>query len=191
MIKIRKISITVGLLILSAFIFYGVGQGLMTSAKTISLIMIFINSVVVTIIGFLFKNLLRVQDRSVIKIYLSTRIIEAILLFVGGIFLYVSQVTDLASMEQSAIMINRIVYNIGMISLGIGSTILFSYSLKPKLFPKWLCIWGTVGYICLITGSILDIFSIQSSMYFLIPGGLFEVVISFWLIIRGQKANIK
>ncbi|MGL1890139.1 MAG: DUF4386 domain-containing protein [Spirochaetaceae bacterium] len=190
MIKIRKISITIGLLILSAFIFYGVGQSLITSAPTIGLFMILINSIIVTFIGILFKNLLRNQDKPIMRTYLAARIIEAVLLLIGGLFLYINEITDTTLMQQSFIIINKIAYNIGMISLGIGSTIVFSFCLKPRVFPKWICIWGIIGYILLVIGSLLDILNIQSSMYFLMPGGLFEITISFWLIFKGQRTQM-
>jgi len=74
-----------------------------------------------------------------------------------------------------------------MITLGAGSVIVFYFCFKPRVFPGWICIWGVIGYVLLIIGSILDIFSIQASMYFLIPGGLFEIVFSFWLILKSQR----
>lgn len=190
MTRVRKKSIQIGFLILAAFIFYGVGQSLISKSPMTGLIMILINSVVVVTIGILFKNILRTKDKLIIDIYLRSRVIEAILLLIGGVFIYISQISDATQIQQISISINKIAYNLGMISLGLGSTIIFYYCLKPRLFPMWICIWGMLGYIMLIFGSVLDISSFQFSMYFLIPGGIFEFVIALWLIFKGQKSFI-
>ena len=57
--------------------------------------------------------------------------------------------------------------------------------LKSKLVPKVLAIWGTIGYLIFITGTILELFGYNVGVQLALPGGLFELSLSIWLIIKG------
>ena len=51
--------------------------------------------------------------------------------------------------------------------------------------PQWLAGWGVIGYALHATGAIAEIFGIPISLILLIPGGLFELALAFWLLIKG------
>ena len=77
-------------------------------------------------------------------------------------------------------------YNIAMTTLGISGLILCYAFYKSKLVPRLLAIWGLVGYATILCGSVLevmmgfDLLSIHA-----IPGGLWEMFIGVWLIVKG------
>ncbi len=51
--------------------------------------------------------------------------------------------------------------------------------------PQWLAGWGVIGYALHVAGAIAEIFGIPISLIILIPGGLFELALAFWLLIKG------
>ncbi len=42
-----------------------------------------------------------------------------------------------------------------------------------------------IGYALHATGAIAEIFGIHISLILLIPGGIFELAVAFWLLIKG------
>ena len=42
-----------------------------------------------------------------------------------------------------------------------------------------------IGYALHVSGAIAEIFGIPISLILLIPGGLFELALAFWLLIKG------
>lgn len=130
--------------------------------------------------------------------YLSAAIASSILLIVGAIFLLLSiplseaymngnlndakQLNLLFSLCKTA---NFYAYQIAMVIWGFGGLI-FAYLLfVSKLLPQWLSIWGIVGYIIFISGAFFALFGIHIDVILDIPGGLFEIFLSVWLIVKG------
>jgi hypothetical protein len=76
-------------------------------------------------------------------------------------------------------------YQIAMVIWGLGGLI-FSYLLfVSKIVPRWLSIWGIIGYVIFISGAFFALFGISIDVILDIPGGLFEIFLSFWFIIKG------
>lgn len=81
-------------------------------------------------------------------------------------------------------------YNIAMTTLGISGLILCYAFYKSRLIPRLLAVWGLVGYAIILCGSVLeimmgfDLLSIHA-----LPGGLWEVFIGVWLIVKGFNAT--
>ena len=81
-----------------------------------------------------------------------------------------------------------------MSSTGLGNLILYYVFYKTKLIPRWLSVFGFVGNILGILASFLILFSIISviSREFIAlstPLVLQEVVLAFWLIIKGFRLS--
>ena len=76
-------------------------------------------------------------------------------------------------------------YNIAMITLGISGLILCYSFYKSKLVPRFLAVWGLVGYAVILGGSVLEVLGFNLLTIHAIPGGLWEVFIGVWLIVRG------
>ncbi len=72
-----------------------------------------------------------------------------------------------------------------MMVLGLSS-LLFCYALyRYRLLPRWMALWGLVGYALLGTGAVLEICGMTIGLLLSIPGGLFELVLGIWLLVRG------
>ena len=76
-------------------------------------------------------------------------------------------------------------YEIAMITVGVAGLILCSVFYRASLIPRPLAIWGLVGYAILLGGSVLQILGFQLNSLNAIPGGLWEMFIGVWLIVKG------
>lgn len=176
----------IGTCFLLAFVFYGVGRFLFDSVQPASryfgAALIMLNSISVVSIGFLLQKTLLQYNGWVGSFYLQARIIEAIAL--------VSLVLDLL---PGIYFKSEIPYFVGMLSLGLGSIPMCWELFKSRLCPRWLAIWGIVGYSLFSFGFLSEFFGKHWSMYLLGFAGLWEVVFGCWLILkngRHQKAVV-
>lgn len=76
-------------------------------------------------------------------------------------------------------------YQIGMSALGVSGLILCYALLKAKLVPRWLALWGLFGYAILLLGMLSAIMGSGLGDISSIPGGLWEVFVGVWLIVKG------
>jgi hypothetical protein len=72
-----------------------------------------------------------------------------------------------------------------MSTLGIAGVMLCYTLTKAKLVPRWLAVWGFVGYAIIFCGMVSAIMGSGLGDLSSIPGGLWEVVIGVWLIVKG------
>jgi hypothetical protein len=171
--SLRMTGRIVGVLFLAAFFCYGVGSALADRALGAALMLL--NSVVVATIGVLvFRAFRRLHPRTSAT-YLITRTLEAILLAVG--------VVGLVSMGSAEI--NNLAYRVAMLILGIGSVPFCRTLLRDQFVPRWLAIWGMVGYAVLAAGALLELVGLAVGLVLAIPGGLFEVALGVTLMARG------
>jgi hypothetical protein len=60
--------------------------------------------------------------------------------------------------------------------------------LQSKLVPKFLSVWGLIGYAIFFLGAVLEILGFKGvGLVLCIPGGLFEIFLAGWLIVKGLK----
>ena len=76
-------------------------------------------------------------------------------------------------------------YNVAMTTLGISGLILCYSFYKSRLVPRFLAIWGLVGYATILCGSVVEVLGFNLLTIHAIPGDLWEVFIGVWLIVRG------
>jgi hypothetical protein len=80
-----------------------------------------------------------------------------------------------------------------LIFIGMGGTLFCYLFLKSKYVPKILAAWGMLTYISMLILAFTSIFlpnlSETIKMAFYAPGGLFEIIIGLWLLIKG--INVK
>jgi len=76
-----------------------------------------------------------------------------------------------------------------MISLSVGSVFLWSLAFRIRLLPRWLSAWGVVGYAMFLVGAIAEIFGLHIGLICTVAGGLFEVMLGFWLLIKGFESE--
>jgi hypothetical protein len=189
---VRRTARIVGVLFLAAFLAYGVGNFIATgivrdadrSGSTALFVtgaaLMLLNSAFVIGIGVLMFPILRPHNKAIAAGYLGTRIFEGVFLAIGVVSLIV--VADSAA----AINANSVFYNIAMTGLGIGSLFFCALLFRTRLVPRFLAVWGFIGYACFAGGTLLELFGVAGAgLVGAIPGGLFEVTFAIWLIVRG------
>jgi hypothetical protein len=106
---------------------------------------------------------------------------------IGSEFLKASDPAYLHSMGMVSIKASLYAYNFAMTSLGVAGFMLCFVFYKTKLVPRIIAIWGMVGYIIIFGGSILEILGFDLLSIHTLPGGLWELFIGVWLIVKGFK----
>ena len=165
--------------------------------------MMLLNSAVVIGIGVLMYPILKPHNGNIALGYVATRIFEGTFLAIGAISLLSmraiseesarSNIAGVSSDALSALAVagNFTAYNVAMAGLGLGSLFFCYLLLRSKLVPRFLAIWGFVGYASFATGCVLEIFGIAGAgLVSTIPGGLFEVFFGIWLIVRGFNSVV-
>ena len=78
-----------------------------------------------------------------------------------------------------------------LIFVGAGGTLFCYLFFKSKLIPRILAAWGMLTYLSMLILAIVSILVpdiLESTkMIFYAPGGLFEIIIGLWLLIKGVK----
>jgi hypothetical protein len=135
--------------------------------------------------------------------YLGTAITATVMLIVGAIFLLLlvplsdesmkAGTNDTAYFETLKVLLikgNFYSYQIAMAIWGFGG-LMFCYLLYlSKLVPRPLSVWGFIGYIIFISGTILALFGYNVDVLLDIPGGLFEITLAIWLIVKGFNLSV-
>ena len=76
-------------------------------------------------------------------------------------------------------------YQIGQLALAFGAMFLAFLLFRSALIPRLLAGLGIVGYATHGAGAIFELFGVHISMWLLIPGGIFEVLLGVWLLVKG------
>jgi len=200
----------IGLLFLTGFLVYGVGAGLVTSVTgapdflstiaahqttlVLGAFLMLLNTGVDVGKGVLFFPILERHGKRTALAYLATMMVEVVLLDVGALALLL--IIPLSrqhgvgagvakALGSLAIQANAMAYQIAEMSLGVGCVFLCSLLFRTRLIPRFLSIAGLIGYPILVAGSIAEIFGIHIGLYLTIPGMFFELVLPFWLFIKG------
>lgn len=136
--------------------------------------------------------------------YLSFRIIECVFLIIGAVvslfLITLSQnyitggtadATSFQTIRDLAITVRYSSYQIAMSILGFGSMMLCYLLYQSKLIPRWLSVWGFIGYALLFASALLDILGIIDALngmgkLLYLPGGLWELLVfPIWLFMKG------
>jgi hypothetical protein len=211
-------SRVIGALFLLGFLSYGGGFGLVTSLtgapdflsmipahQTIFMMgafLMLLNTLVDVAKGVLFFPILENYGKRTALAYLSALIVEVVLLTVGvlALLMIVPLAQQAADAGQAsvgwakalgalAVQSNAMAYNIGEISLAVGCVFLCTLLFRTRLIPRWLSVSGLIGYPVLMVGCIAEIFGTHIGTQLTIPGMFFELVLPFWLIIKGFQPD--
>jgi Domain of unknown function (DUF4386) len=74
-----------------------------------------------------------------------------------------------------------------MIFVGLAGLILCYSFYRSKLVPRFVAVWGLVGYATILCGSVWEVLGFDLHLLHTIPGGLWELFVGVWLITRGFK----
>lgn len=82
-------------------------------------------------------------------------------------------------------------FDVGFVFLGLGSTVFCYLWFKSKYIPRALAALGVFGSLLIAAGSFAiiifpNLVKIVGWAY-MMPGGLFELTVGFWLLIRGLR----
>ena len=206
---------TFGIFFILAFVSYGMGSGIVESNAGLAdtLTSIYANQTQL-IIGVIFMALvhtivniglpvimvpiLEKHNKTMSYGYLSAGISATVVLIVGAIFIMLlvplssmfvdTDTASAAHFETISLILkkgNFYAYQIGMAIWGLGG-LMFCYLLYTSMIvPRVLSIWGLIGYIIFIAGTVLELFGFPVGVQMAIAGGLFELSLSVWLIIKG------
>jgi hypothetical protein len=165
---------------------------------TIGAFLMLLNSVVDVGKGVLFFPILEHHGKRTALAYLAAMIVEVVLLAVGVLALLMiipiaQQGVDAGqagvgwakALGSLAVQSNTMAYQIAEMVLGLGAIFLCALLFRTRLIPRFLAMWGVIGYVLLAAGAIAEIFAIHIGLALSIPGGLFEVALGFWLLIKG------
>lgn len=213
----KTIARTFGAFFILAFLSYGIGTVLTTSvtdaADSLSnfgahktsfvigvILMALVHSIVNTGLPVLMVSILKPYNKILSYGYLSAGITATITLIVGAVLLMMfiplssmyanADAADAGYFETIAAVLakgNFYAYQIGMAIWGVGG-LMFCYLLYiSKLVPRGLSVWGFVGYLVFIAGTIEELFGLSIGDQLAIPGGLFEITLSIYLMIKGFR----
>ena len=210
---------TFGIFFLIAFLSYGIGSGLVESIVNVPdflsnisgnkatiiigvILMALIHTIVNIGLAVIMLPILKPFNKTLSYGYLSAAIIASVVLVVGALFLllliplsdeYVEfGTTDISTFEIIGSVLKKggyFSYQIGMAIWGFGGLLFCSLLYHSMLVPRYLSIWGFLGYIVFISGTIFELFGYTIGVLLSIPGGLFEISLSMWLIVKGFNVS--
>jgi hypothetical protein len=208
-----RYSRLIGALFLAGFLTYGVGSGLVNSVvgapdflPTVSAhqttlvlgaFLMLLTSAVDVGKAVLFFPILENHGKRTALAYLATMIFEVTLMAVGALGLLMivplaqqvgaGQVSLDSAQALGSLVVesNTMAYQIAQMSLGFGAMFLCALLFRTRLIPRFLAGWGVIGYAIHMMGAGAEIFGTHISLVLLIPGGLFEVALGIWLLVRG------
>ena len=208
-----------GIFFIIAFLAYGIGSGLIGSItstpdfltnihanSTTIIVGVILIALVHTFVNIglpvLLMPILKPFHKNLTYGYLSFAIASTTVVVVSGIFLmlliplsseYVnagSAATDhFVTIGEILKMGGFYAYQIGMAIWGLGGLLFVSVLYKSKIVPRLFSVWGFIGYAVFFAGTIFELFGINVGVMLAIPGGLFEIALSLWLIFRGFNAT--
>lgn len=210
----------IGALFLSAFVFYGVGNGLVTATVAapgflatipahettlvLGTLLMLLDSAAVIGIAALFFPILERHGKSAAPAYLAARTVEAVLLAVGVLCLLMllplaqhaidtgeASAAWARTLGSLAIQANTMAYQIASMAAGLGGVFLCWLLFRTRLIPRFLAGWGVIGYAVFVAGAVSEILGIHIGLMLSIPGGLFEVALGVWLLLKGFQPETR
>jgi hypothetical protein len=199
----------IGGLFLAGFLFYGVGFALVSSVidkphflasvpdhkatLLVGAFLMLLNTVVDIGKGVLFFPLLARHSRRAAQTYLAAMIVEVVLLAAGALLFFLlvplaEQSTDAGwarGLSELVVDGNSAAYQLAEMLLGVGALALTAVLVSTRLVPRGLAALGMAGYAILAVGSAAALLGADISLLLSIPGGLFEVGLGIWLIVKG------
>ncbi|MFN8443163.1 MAG: DUF4386 domain-containing protein [Caldilineaceae bacterium] len=152
--------------------------------------------------GVLLFPLLKRHNERIAVGYLAARIMDGLFVAIMAIFIllqiplgnaylqaapaattYFQDLSDLFAQGQ------RYAYQIGMITLGLAGLQLCYTLYQARLTPRWLAVWGLVGYAIIAGGMVSEFMGSGLGLASSLPGGLWEVFMGVWLIVKGFQGS--
>lgn len=165
-----------------------------------------INDIGIVFIGILMYPIIKKQSESMALGYLSMRMFESLLMIVGIFFAmlliplsreYINSGSVDVTLFQTIGSILKQAENwflnlLQLVFLGIGGIILNSIFYRTKLVPRFISIFGFIGYALLLPAAVIGLFGILDptpggpGSILAVPVALWEIIIMpIWLFTKG------
>ena len=95
----------------------------------------------------------------------------------------------LQALSAVSLQASQYAYEIAMMFVGIAGVTLCYVLYVARLVPRWVAVWGLVGYAIHLGGSVLEVLGFGLNLMHVIPGGLWELFIGVWLIVKGFNVS--
>lgn len=148
--------------------------------------------------GVMMFPILKQKNERIALGYFGARIAEAAVIAVSALFILLqiplgaeflkasaSETSYLQSLSGLFAQAQAYSYQIGMVTLGMAGLTLCYGLYRAKLVPQFFIIWGFIGYVCFLGGSILEVLGFNLQLLHTLPGGLWEISVGVWLIAKG------
>jgi hypothetical protein len=152
--------------------------------------------------GILMFPVLKPHNERIAVGYLGFRIIDAVFIAVMVLFILLQiplgseylkaaapDALSLQALSTVSAQASQYAYQIGMIAVGLAGLMLCSTLYRAKLVPRLVAVWGLIGYAILFCGMVSAVMGSGLGLVSSIPGGLWEVFIGVWLIVKGFNAS--
>ena len=148
--------------------------------------------------GVLMFPVLKQHKERIAVGYLGFRIVDAVFLAIMALFVLfqiplgkeyleagASDASYLQALSTLSAQAQLYAYNVAMTFLGIAGLMLCYALYGARLVPRLVAVWGLVGYAIILCGSVLEVLGFDLLSIHAIPGGLWELFIGVWLIVKG------
>ncbi|WP_273286001.1 DUF4386 domain-containing protein [Reinekea forsetii] len=198
-----------GIFFILTFLSYGIGSGLTEFATgttdlltqvaqhrahliTGVILMAICHSLFNIALPSLMLPILKHHSASIVYAYYGIAIAATTTLVVGTVFLLMLLPLSeggVGSLELAKILKQGsfYAYQLGMALWGFGGILLCGLLYQSKGVPTFFPVWGLIGYIIFIAGTVFELFGVPVGVLLSLPGGLFEVGLSIWLITKGFR----
>jgi hypothetical protein len=152
--------------------------------------------------GVMMFPILKQNNERIALGYFGARVVEAAVIAVSALFILLqiplggeflkasaSQTSYFQSLSALFVQSQAYTYQIGMVALGMAGLTLCYGFYRAKLVPQLLVIWGFIGYVSFLFGSMLEVLGFNLQLLHTLPGGLWEISIGVWLIIKGFNST--
>ncbi len=189
--SLRRDSRWAGVFFLIPLLAYGVGNAWLEALRAVpspgspwawtgASLLLAINSIVVVLLARRLQPIVRQVRARVAHAYLLARVLEAVLLLLGS-------AVWLAHTDQLTDQVHFYTYQLAMLALGVGSLPLFCLLGRTGMLPNGLAWWAIGGYSLLALGAVGELCGLPYGIALSIPGGLLEVTLGIWLIVKGLR----
>jgi hypothetical protein len=176
------------------------------NALSLGALLAFVSGVAVVGIAVLMFPLLKPTSEPLALGYVAERVIELVLqvlffmtvpLFMIAIGTGLRDGTIDASTTPSLSPLLKSLQDVAVVVLylvtSVGGTILAFLLYRSRLVPRPLAILGLIGYPALFVGCVLAMFGETdvtqgAGMLSIVPGGLFELILPIWLLVKGFRS---
>ena len=148
--------------------------------------------------GVMMFPILKQNNERVALGYFGARVVEAAVIAISALFILLqiplgveflksgaSEIPYLQSLSALFVQSQAYSYQIGMVALGMAGLSLCYGFYRAKLVPQFFVVWGFIGYVSFLLGSMLEVLGINLQLLHTLPGGLWEMSIGVWLIVKG------